>query len=948
MDKKEKTEKKNKERIEYLNNVIRSIRMVDKLITREKDPASLIRKSCCLLTESGGYDYSWILLMDQDYNVIDSTEAGIGKDFRKLLKLIKSDCLPRCVLNALEKPGIVFSSEIVSSCEECSLNMKKYMHLENYTARLEHDGTIYGIISAGFPRNYMMDKEQQVLFKEITEDIAYSLHGIEVERSRNYSVEAMKESQQLLEAFMDHFPGAAFIRDANSVYLHVNKYFRETFGITDEFIGRTPGELFNDEFARQMIEADRRTLEKGYNLLEKKVLDKDKNKLTVEVHSFRIDRESKPPLIGGVAIDITQRHMSEKALRESEERYRTVFENTGTAMLIVEKDTVISLVNQGFERLSGYSRDEIEEKKSWTEFVVPEYLEKMIKYHNDRREKPGSAPSEYDFQFIDRDGAVKDLHLKVDLIPGTDKSICSVQDISELKNTQAELERSLHGKEALLKAMPDMMFVLSRDGTLLEYVALDEDKLAIAADRVVGSNIRDLEMPDEKLEEIFACIETVLSTGEVRSVEYQLDLPYGCNYYEARLAPYGVDSTIAVIRDTTKRKKAEEEHRLLQSQVQHTQKLESLGVLAGGIAHDFNNILMTILGNADLALMSLSGTSPARESVKEIEKAARRAAELSRQMLAYSGRGSFEIAPLNLNEVIVELTHMLEVGISKKATLKFRLADELPLVLADATQARQVLMNLITNASEALEEKSGIIAITTGAKYCDKKCFRDTEMSEELSEGMYIYIEVTDTGCGMNKGTRSRLFDPFFTTKFTGRGLGLSAVLGIMRSHNGTIKVYSKPGEGTTFTVLFPVLEGDDQGDVSSETETADRKWSCSGTILLADDEDTVLAVSRKMLEYYGFTVLTASDGQKAVELFKENADEIILAILDLTMPYLSGDEVFREIRLIRNDLPVIISSGFSTHDIDHRFEGKSLSGFIQKPYRSTELYEKIKEVLSG
>ena len=164
--------------------------------------------------------------MDQDYNVIDSTEAGIGKDFRKLLKLIKSDCLPRCVLNALEKPGIVFSSEIVSSCEECSLNMKKYMHLENYTARLEHDGTIYGIISAGFPRNYMMDKEQQVLFKEITEDIAYSLHGIEVERSRNYSVEAMKESQQLLEAFMDHFPGAAFIRDANSVYLHVNKYFK--------------------------------------------------------------------------------------------------------------------------------------------------------------------------------------------------------------------------------------------------------------------------------------------------------------------------------------------------------------------------------------------------------------------------------------------------------------------------------------------------------------------------------------------------------------------------------------------------------------------------------------------------------------------------------------------------------------------------------------------------
>ncbi|MCK4505008.1 MAG: PAS domain S-box protein [Candidatus Aegiribacteria sp.] len=940
--------KKNEERIEYLNNVIQSIRNVDKLITRENDPAGLIRNTCSLLTEAEGYDYSWILLMDRDGNLTNSAEAGIGSDFGNMLKLIESGCFPRCVRCALERSGIVFSSEIISSCEECPLNTEKYTHLESYTSRLEHDGTAFGIISAGLPKNFRMDKEQQDLFEEIVDAISYALHGIEVKKSRNDSIEAMKESQLLLEAFMDHFPGPVFIRDRNSKYLHVNDNFIEIFGSEIEWAGKTPMELYTEKFARQMIEADRMTLENGYNFLEKTVCDKENNKLIVEVHSFRIDREAKPPLIGGITLDITQRHISEKALRASEERYRAVFENTGTAMMIIEKDMVVSLANQGFELLSGYSRSEIEGKKNWTEFVVPEDLERMKKYHDIRRKKPGSAPDEYDFRFVDRDGKVKEIHLKIDMIPGTDKSVCSLLDISELKNTQEELKQSLHGKEALLRAMPDMMFVLSRDGTYLEYMARKEDELAIARDRIIGSNIRDLDLPDEKLEEVFTCIETVFSTGEVRSVEYQLEFPDGYCHFEARIAPYSGDSVVAVIRDVTERKNAEDERRLLQAQVQHSQKLESLGVLAGGIAHDFNNILMTILGNADLALMSLPRTSSARESVKEIEIAATRAAELSRQMLAYSGRGSFEIVPLNLNEVIVELTHMLEVSISKKAVLRFRLADELPLIMADATQVRQILMNLITNASEALEEKSGIIAITTGAVYCDKEYFRDVEMTEELSEGMYIYIEVADTGCGMNEDTSSRLFDPFFTTKFTGRGLGLSAVLGIILSHNGAIKLYSEPGEGTTFKVLFPVYEGDDQRDVSSDTKITEKKWSGSGTILLADDEDTVLDVSRRMLENCGFTVLTAEDGQKAVDLFRENADEIVLAILDLSMPRLSGDEVLREIRRIRKNQPVIITSGFNIQDIKHRFAGKSLSGFIQKPYRSAELIEKIKEIFSG
>jgi PAS domain S-box-containing protein len=235
--------------------------------------------------------------------------------------------------------------------------------------------------------------------------------------------------------------------------------------------------------------------------------------------------------------------------------------------------------------------------------------------------------------------------------------------------------------------------------------------------------------------------------------------------------------------DITERKRAAEEHRQMQAQVQHVQKLESLGILAGGIAHDFNNLLMAVLGNADLAMRSLSRVSPAQSHLREIESASRRAAELCRQLLAYSGKGRFVVEPLDLNEVVREMTRMLEVSISKSAVLKYNLAHNLPAVESDVTQVRQVLMNLITNASEAIGDRSGIISISTGARRCDRACLAGAYIAESLTEGPFVYVEVADTGCGMTPEVKSRIFDPFFTTKFTGRGLGMAAVLGIVRGH---------------------------------------------------------------------------------------------------------------------------------------------------------------------
>ena len=384
----------------------------------------------------------------------------------------------------------------------------------------------------------------------------------------------------------------------------------------------------------------------------------------------------------------------------------------------------------------------------------------------------------------------------------------------------------------------------------------------------------------------------------------------------------------------------EEQRRQLETQVQQAQKLESLGVLAGGIAHDFNNLLTGVLGNAQLALYDLPPVSPVRQYVEEIEEAAKRAAELCRQMLAYSGKGRFVVQPIDLSEVVEGMGHLLEVSISKKAALRHDLADGLPAITADATQIRQIILNLITNASEALGEHSGVISVITGVMDCGRDYFRSTYLDEELPEGRYVYIEVADTGCGMDQATCRKIFEPFFTTKFTGRGLGLAAALGIVRGHRGAIRVYSEPGEGTTFKVLFPAL---DQPATPHRGETeVTEELRGTGTALLVDDEEHVRKTGRHMLEHMGFTVLTAIDGREAVRVFREHADEIDCVLLDLTMPNMDGTEAFQELRRIREDVPVILASGYNEQDATQRFTGKGLAGFVRKPYGMQDLQAKM------
>jgi len=394
---------------------------------------------------------------------------------------------------------------------------------------------------------------------------------------------------------------------------------------------------------------------------------------------------------------------------------------------------------------------------------------------------------------------------------------------------------------------------------------------------------------------------------------------------------------LAVARDIT-------ETRNLEQKMLHSQKLESLGVLVGGIAHDFNNLLTGILGNADLARSEMSPLAPSRASLEGIENAARRAADLCRQLLAYSGRGRFLVEPISLQELVEQMGHLLTVSISKRVVLKYHFTKGLPTMDGDPTQIRQAIMNLIVNASEAIGERSGVISVTVGLAYCDVEYFKGCFGTDNLMPGDYVYLEVADTGQGIGANDISRIFDPFFSTKFTGRGLGLPAVLGIVRGHRGAIKVYSETGKGTTFKLLFPVGEKCAQKPGKRPATPAGDKLS--GRILLADDEETIRSLGRRLLQAAGFEVILAADGREAIDKFAANMDSITLVLLDLTMPHFDGEGCFRELRKLKPGVKVILCSGYNEQDIVNRFSGKGLAGFVQKPYTSGELLVKIREVL--
>ncbi len=529
-------------------------------------------------------------------------------------------------------------------------------------------------------------------------------------------------------------------------------------------------------------------------------------------------------------------------------------------------------------------------------------------------------------------------------------AVLVVHDVTERRHAVSEVRRYAQRLALLVQHSPLAVIEWNLDFEVVEWNRAAERIFGHTREDAMGKHASFI-VPEDMRQHVDQVWEGLLTlSGGTRSTNENVVADgrvIVCEWYNASIVDDEgrVSGVASLVDDITDRRRAEAEREHLEAQVRHAQKLESLGVLAGGIAHDFNNLLTGVLGNASLALAETRDNPRVRDRLQRIEEAADRAAGLSREMLAYSGKGRFVVEPLDLSELVEEMARMLEVSVAKNAAVHLRLSHALPAIHADATQIRQVILNLITNASDAIGEDAGEILVTTGTRHCNREYLRGTYVDEALAEGTYVFLEVVDDGCGMDEDTLARVFDPFFTTKFTGRGLGLATVLGIVRGHSGAIRIESMPARGTVVTALFPAT--DDPVSMDEPDSQAGVRAPCSGTVLVVDDEETVLQFAADALVSQGFDVLTARDGREAVEVYEHRGAEIAVVLLDLTMPQLGGQAALAELRAIDADVRVVLSSGYDEEDVAQRLEGEQPTGFLQKPYRAQELVDRIRHAIA-
>ncbi|QEL13556.1 PAS domain-containing hybrid sensor histidine kinase/response regulator [Limnoglobus roseus] len=657
--------------------------------------------------------------------------------------------------------------------------------------------------------------------------------------------------------------------------------------------------------------------------------------------------------------DVTAKKQAELALRASERTFALALEAGQLGIWDWHVPTGHMELGGAWRGMLGYTKDELEPRiQTWEDLLHPDDMPTIRPIVRDHLE---GRTSYYDAEFRLRTkaGEWRWIRARGKVIERTAEGqpvrmMGTHSDVTDLRRTEEELRESRQSLERVMQTSPCSVFVFD----------LVESRIIYSNHSVgeaLGYSIREIEemgnsvivrtARPEDLPRIMAFHNSWqgVADGEVKTLEYQARHRDGSDrvfVVRAMVFDRGPDGrptkVVCASLDITDQRAAAEENRRLDEQLRETQRLESLGVLAGGIAHDFNNLLTGILGYADLAGQELSASAVAQSHLTPIIASAHRAAELCQQMLAYAGKGRVELTVANLSNIVREVRSLLGAAISKKAEVEFDLPDELPGIECDVNQIRQVVMNLFTNASEALEGWPGQIRVSTAAVVADRAALDAMRFGAGRPPGEYVRLTVSDTGCGMSAATVAKMFDPFFTTKFTGRGLGLSAVLGIIRSHGGAIRVDSVEEEGTAVEVLLPASEKPLPGP---SLPPAVGPGQGSGVVLVVDDEPVVRRLTGMMLQSLGYTPLFAADGPEAVRVYAENRETLKVVFLDLTMPGLDGLQVFKAIRAQGGRTPVILMSGYSEHEVREKFGTHGFQGFLSKPFTRNALAERLAEV---
>lgn len=651
-----------------------------------------------------------------------------------------------------------------------------------------------------------------------------------------------------------------------------------------------------------------------------------------------------------------KRREADKALLASENFYRTIFENTGTATVILEEDDTILLASRKFEKLSGYTREEVEGRKKWMEFVFrKDDLERIKEYHSLRRLAPSSGPRTYEFQFVDREGQIKDIILNAAAMPGGKQIMSSLLDITDRKRMEVNLQESERRLADIIDFLPDATFAIDLEGKVIAWNRAVEDMTGIKAENMLGKGNYEYVLPfygkrrpilidlargfNKGIEKKYNFIRR---EGDVLLTEAKVTLRGISRVLWAKASPLydshgNVTGAIESARDIT-------EYRKMEETIRRSQKMQAIGTLAGGIAHDFNNILGAIMGYAEMAKDELPAESRVTEYINELLSASERAKFLVQQILAFSRQAENQTKPFLVAPIVKEVVKLLQHTMPSTIHIKQNIYAKNTIILADATQIHQILINLCTNAGYAMRERGGTLTISLNEVEISTD---NKQVGLSLDEGTYLELKIADTGHGIDPAIIDKIFDPFFTTKMKseGSGMGLAVVHGIVNGYRGHINVVSEPGAGTAFTIYFPVVK--EKLNLSKE-KTQEKPARGDERIMVVDDQEYILKMMHRILSYLGYTVTSEQDPLKAWALFQHDPSALDIVITDQTMPNLTGADMAKKMLSIRPDIPIILCTGFSDLVSPEDAKALGIREYLMKPISINDLAQTIRNVLDG
>lgn len=714
-------------------------------------------------------------------------------------------------------------------------------------------------------------------------------------------------------------------------------------------IDELQGEKFRRFFTPESLETIRLELEKRtrgessiYEAVIRGRMGRLRNVLVSGAPLMDIDNR----FIGRIATvaDITELKHAEEELKSWINRYNLIVAASGQAVYeyIVPSGEITwgkSIVN-----VLGYPEEEMNGGfTQWQNLLHPDDKEKTIKTLTEAEKNCAFWDERY--RMLHHNGNYVWIRDRGFFIPDESGRAYSqlglMEDITSIKESEEALKESEERNRAILNAIPDMIFVFNREGVFTDFRSSDLTRLIITPEIFMGKSIFEV-LPDDLARLTHENIMAALDTGITQIYKYSTESGNLSQHFESRMVVKGRGEVLAIVRDITDRIRSEEERERLQAQLTQAQKLESIGRLAGGIAHDFNNMLGAITGYSELALRKMDEGDPLRRYLDEILKAAVRSSDLTRQLLAFARQQVIEPKVISLNDTVEGMLPMLRRLIGENINLVWKPSADLWRVNVDPAQMDQVLANLSINAKDAISE-SGTITIETMNMEIDEAYSSETD---SIQPGSYAVLVVSDTGCGMTRGTLERIFEPFFTTKELGHGtgLGLATVFGIVKQNSGFINVYSEPGEGSAFRIYIPGIR--DKGVASEQISAIEFPYGRGETVLLAEDDPALLDITRALIEELNYSVLAADTPDLAISYAEGYDGDIRLLVTDIIMPQMNGHELSDRIAAIRPGIKLLFMSGYTAdviarHGIIH--EGIS---FIQKPFSLRDIAFKIKEAL--